>query len=166
MQQDPLPEAAGANGKLRSKLATLVVPVQDGAASSTLAQTISGRQYTFAANDRGLEMMGLECRPDSGETTLIVRRDGAEQRVACGDHRWVKGRLTYKMLTGSAEQAVASCGEWTADDTFTAKICFNETPHCLTLRLKFSGEVLTLDSEMNVDFGPTKQPQLTGRLTP
>jgi hypothetical protein len=140
--------------------------VQDGAASSTLAKTVLGKQYTFAANDRGMEMMGITSSPDGGETTLILRRDGTEQRVVCGDHRWVKGRLTYRMFTGPAEQAVASCGAWTADDTFTAKICFNETPHCLTLRLKFSGELLTLDSEMNVDFGPTKQPQLTGHLTP
>ena len=98
MQQDPLPDAADAHGQLQSKLATLVVPVQDGAASSTLAKSISGQQYTFSANDRGIEMMGIECSPDGGETTLLVRRDGTEQRVACGDHRWIKGRLMYRLF--------------------------------------------------------------------
>ena len=81
MQADPLPDAAEAHDKLQRRLATLVVPVQDGAASSSLAKTVSGKQYTFAANDRKIEMMGIECSADGGETTLIVRRDGTEQRV-------------------------------------------------------------------------------------
>ena len=73
MQTGPATRRRGCQGKLQSKLATLVVPVQDGAASSALAKTISGKQYTFAANDRGIEMMGIECSPEGGETTLIVR---------------------------------------------------------------------------------------------
>jgi CubicO group peptidase (beta-lactamase class C family) len=163
MRRDPLPDAADANAELQRKLATLVVPVQDGAASSSLAKTVSGNQYVFEANDRKIEMMGIACSEDGGETTLVVRSDGTEQRAVCGRERWVKGRLAIGRFP---EQAVAICGAWTADDTFTTKICFYETPHCLTLRLKFAGELLILDSEMNVDFGPTGQPQLTGRLTP
>ena len=107
--------------------------------------------------------MGIECSADGGDTSLILRRNGNEQRVTCGGREWVKGRMFFR---GTSEQTVAACGAWTADDTFAAKVCFRETPHCVTLRLKFSGEQLVLDSEMNVDFGPTRQPQLTGRVTP
>ncbi len=163
MQTAPLPDAAEAHDKLQGRLATLLVPVQDGAASTALAKTVSGRRYTFPANDRGIELMGIECGADGGDTSLILRRNGNEQRVTCGGREWVKGRLFFR---GTAEQAIAACGAWTADDTFTAKVCFRETPHCVTLRLKFSGEQLVLDSEMNVDFGPTRQPPLTGRATP
>jgi hypothetical protein len=61
------------------------------------------------------------------------------------------------------EQPVAASGAWTADDTFTAKLCFYETPQIVTLRLKFAGPQLQYDCEANVSFGPTKDPPLTGR---
>jgi hypothetical protein len=59
------------------------------------------------------------------------------------------------------EQPAAAAGGW-AGDTFTAKICFYETPFIATLRLKFAGDQLIFNSEMNVGFGPTKLPELVG----
>jgi hypothetical protein len=58
---------------------------------------------------------------------------------------------------------VAASGGWTADGTFTAKICFYETPFTVTATLKFSGAELQCSSESNVGFGPTKGPQLSGK---
>jgi len=58
---------------------------------------------------------------------------------------------------------VAASGAWTANDTFTAMLCFYETPYIVTIRLKFSGQELQCDSEANVGFGPTKEPQLVGK---
>jgi hypothetical protein len=49
------------------------------------------------------------------------------------------------------------------ENTFTARICFTETPFILKLNLKFSGSEVLLDSESNVGFGSTKQPQLVGK---
>jgi hypothetical protein len=43
------------------------------------------------------------------------------------------------------------------------KLCAYETPYHTTLTLKFAGDKITLDSEANVAFGPTKRPQLTGQ---
>jgi len=58
---------------------------------------------------------------------------------------------------------VAASGAWTTNDTFTAKLCFYETPFIVTIRLKFSDRELQCNSEANVGFGPTKEPQLTGK---
>ena len=44
------PHYRGSSRKLQSRLATLSVPVQDGAASTTLAKSVSGKRYTFPAN--------------------------------------------------------------------------------------------------------------------
>lgn len=49
------------------------------------------------------------------------------------------------------------------DDTFTANICFNETPFVVTVWLKFSGGEVRLESEANVGFGPTKDAALVGK---
>ena len=59
---------------------------------------------------------------------------------------------------------MAASGAWTAEDTFSAKACLYKTPFCATWRLEFAGDIVLFDQEMNVGFGPTKQPQLVGRL--
>jgi len=163
MQPAPLAEAPQAHEKLRQKLATLVVPVVQQTASSPLADRVSGKRYVFPANDRKIDAIALECGDGSDDAALIVQTEGVEQRIVCGGDRWVKGRLS---LAPGLGREVAACGAWTADDTFTAEVCYYETPHCLTARLKFSDDQLILDSEMNVSFGPTEQPQLTGSLRP
>ena len=73
--------------------------------------------------------------------TLVTRVDGAERRIACGQGAWQKGRAAWGRLP---EQPAAASGAWTADDTFTAKICFTETPFVVTVRLKFSGDEVRL----------------------
>jgi len=133
---------------------------------------VLGKKYVFAANERKLESITLENRGSDGAMTLVVRSGGAEQRIACGHGVWQKGRigspnapsrglgpLAWAQLPG---QPVAASGAWTADDTFTAKLCLYETPFIITVRLKFSGQELQCNSEANVGFGPTKEPQLTG----
>jgi len=92
--------------------------------------------------------------------TLIARFDGVEQRAACGRGVWEKGRMAWGSLP---QQPAAASGAWTADNTFTARICFYETPYIVTVRLKLSGKELHCDSELNVGSGPTKEPLLVGK---
>ncbi len=163
MQAEALPEAVDMQEQLRNKLASLVVPLPTGDASSPLANTVSGKRYRLSENDSGIELIGIESESEGDETTLLIRSDGKDRRVACGVDRWILGQLA---LGSTEEQPVAACGAWTSEDTYTAKICFRETPHCLTMDLKFEDAKLTLDSEMNVMFGPTKRPTLAGRVEP
>ena len=60
------------------------------------------------------------------------------------------------------EQPAAASGAWSADDAFTARICFYETPFIVTFNLKYADDKLVLDSTSNVGFGPTKTPPLSG----
>jgi hypothetical protein len=113
----------------------------------------------FPANDRKLEWVSLEPGKD-GVATLVTRVDGKEQRIACGSGNWQKGRIAWGRLP---EQPAAAAGAWTADDTFTAKVCFPETPFVATIRLKFAGGEARYESEMNVGFGPAKDAPLVGK---
>jgi hypothetical protein len=65
-----------------------------------------------------------------------------------------------------SEQPAAASGAWTADDMFTAKLCFTETPFTVTIGLKFSGPELRCTSEANVGFGPAKDAPLVGKVEP
>jgi CubicO group peptidase (beta-lactamase class C family) len=121
----------------------------------------SDKKYVFPPNERKLEAISVLGDGESGAMTVVAQFGGVDSKFVCGRETWQKGRAAYGVLH---EQPVAASGAWTSDDTFTAKLCFYETPFILTLRLKFSGGEVQVDSETNVNLGPpTKQPKLVGK---
>ncbi|WP_435017453.1 serine hydrolase domain-containing protein [Tundrisphaera sp. TA3] len=149
----PLPADDAARSRLERTLKGLAVRPQEGTASPGKG---IGRRFAFPDNDQKLEAVTLEGDP----TTLVLRVAGAERRIACGSGAWAKGRFGFGPFQ---EQPAAASGAWTGGDTYTAKICFYETPFIVTLKLKFAGEELQFDAQANVGFGATKQPQLVGK---
>jgi CubicO group peptidase (beta-lactamase class C family) len=160
LQKSPLPADADGRKKLEGTLAGLSLRPQPGQGSSALAARLSGRRYVFPTNEQKVEALALEVPAGGGPVTLVARFDGVEQRIACGQGEWRKGRLAYGAFP---EQPVAVSGAWTADDTYVAKMTFFETPFSTTLTLRFADDQLVYDAEFNVAFGPTKQPQLVAR---
>jgi CubicO group peptidase (beta-lactamase class C family) len=160
MKRDALPSDDVGDQKLQSKLASLTMPALKPSASIHIPQAISGTMFSFAPNTQKLETLGLEFGKEGDLATLMVKCNGAaEQRIACGQGEWKKSRLAFGTFP---EQPAAVCGGWTANDVFTTKICFYETPFLLTLNLDFSNDKLRLDPTLNVSFGPTKLGQLVG----
>jgi CubicO group peptidase (beta-lactamase class C family) len=157
----PLAADEGAQERLRARLKGLAVRPQEGSASAASMAKVWGRTYEFPANDQKLESVTLEGGGKDGAVTVVARINGAEQRVACGQGAWRKGRGAWGRLPA---QPVAGSGAWTGDDTFVAKLCFYETPFIFSARLKFSGDEVRCDVESNVGFGPLKQAQLVGKV--
>jgi hypothetical protein len=118
------------------------------------------RKYILPANDRKLESVTLQAGQTEGDEVLVTLVNGAEHRLYCGAGKWRTGRASWGRLP---EQPVAACGAWTADDTFTAKICFSETPFILTVRLTFTGNEVRCESRWNVGFLPTTEATLVGK---
>jgi CubicO group peptidase (beta-lactamase class C family) len=160
MERERLPENPEAQKKLDERLRTLVLRMPAGAATSPVLARISGKRYAFPPNDQNLEAVTVEAGgPDT--VNVVVRQDGVDQRFACRPGRWERGR---HVLGSGPERAMAASGAWTSEDTLVAKLCFYETPFCLTMKLQFTGDQLFHEAEMNVSFGPTKRPRLEGRL--
>ena len=157
MQPSPLPPDDEARVKLVGKLKGLSLRLPAG---SGAPPKVAGKTYAFPANDRKFESIALESGGKDGVVTLVARVDGVERRVDCGRGTWRKGRAAWGRFP---EQPAAASGAWTADDTFTAKVCFTETPFVVTVRLKFTGDEVRCESEANVGFGPTKDAPLTGK---
>jgi CubicO group peptidase (beta-lactamase class C family) len=155
LKRSPLATDDEAQRKLERTLKGLTLRPQAGSASPA---KVSGRKYTFPANERKLETIAL--RSDDEGDTLVARFDGVDRHIACGRGEWKKGRLAYATLP---EQPAAVSGAWTAEDTYTARVCFTETPFIFTVKLRFSGDEVVLASESNVGFGSTRQPALVGR---
>lgn len=147
-----------AHKKLEAALAGLSLPMVKAVAPSELAQKIIGKKYEFPSNNQKFESVAFE-NGDGGQTVLLMRTDGKDKHIVCGKGSWVKGESALGPMTG---QPIAVSGGWTSDDTFTARICFYETPFVSTSKFKFEGDKVTFDTESHVGFGPTKQPQLVG----
>ena len=157
-----LPADAEGRARLERAVTGRQVRPAQGTATPSDAARISGTTFQFEPNDQKVEAVRLEVGR-GGETTLVTRSNGREQRIACGKGEWVKGRLAYGVFP---EQPIAATGAWTAPDTFVAKVCFTETPFAITLTLRVAADQVAYDAEYNVFFGPTKQPQLIGRAGP
>ena len=166
MQSSALRSNAGAARQLREKLAHLEVGPAQGSATSALAAKTLNRKFVFPANDQKFESLALSS-PDAGKTiSLAARIDGKDVSIPCGYQKWKKGRapLFGGRLAQFTDEPMAATFGWPADDTCTIKFCAFETPFHNTLNLKFDGDQVTLDSEANVAFGPTRRPQLIGKV--
>jgi hypothetical protein len=162
MSAGPLPANDSDDRALQTKLTTLALPTPKGSANAHVPTDVSGKTYSFKANDQKLEALGLEFNGSGSETKLVAKFDGkAEQRIPCGANEWKKCRLAFGTRP---EQAAAVSGAWTGDNTYTAKICFYETPFVVTVGMDFSDGHLKFEPVWNVSFGGVKKGQLIGDL--
>ena len=162
MRADALPADPATDDRLARKLASLALPSPSGRSTSPVEARVSGRRYEFPANDGSIEAVGVEFGP---AVTLVIRAGGRERRVPVGRGTWARGGTLpawESPLPGAAEAPVAASGAWNDAETFTVKACFYETPFCENLRLRFAGDALVFDQEMNVGFGPSTRPTLVG----
>jgi CubicO group peptidase (beta-lactamase class C family) len=157
MNTKALPADEGTNTKLVKTLKGLTLKHPE--TKGKPAQVI-GKEFKFPKNDRKLESMMIEAN-DKDAVTIVTRIDGKDRKISIGNGTWLRGKSAWGL--SATEQPTASSGAWTADDTYTAKICFTETPFIVTLKLKFTGNELKYEAESNVGFGQTKEPTLTGK---
>jgi CubicO group peptidase (beta-lactamase class C family) len=162
MQPQALPPDVPGHAALARRLEALVLAAPTGASASAQERRVSGRVFAFPGNAGGVESLAVEF----GENPAVaLRAAGRDFRVPFGRGAWTRGGMLPEWespLPVAAGQPVAASGAWTDEDTLTVKACFYETPFCETLRLRFAGDALVLDQEMNVGFGPTVRPTLVG----
>lgn len=161
MEKSALPANKSEEASLKKTLAGLSMHHPAGAAASAVAAKFSGKEFVFSANEHRLEAIKLDADSSGRVKNVSIRMGGVEQRVESGHGKWPLGRMAYGAFTN---QPVAVSGAWTADDTYSLKLCFYETPTSITATMKFADEQLLYDAEPNVAFGWSKQPQLVGRM--
>jgi hypothetical protein len=76
--------------------------------------------------------------------------------IGCGAGSWEKVQAAFvagaeEWVAAPVEQPVAASGAWTADDTYTVKLAYYETPLAITLTCRFAGDrMLLLNVEHSV----------------
>ena len=170
MKTSPLPANDEVRSKLELKLKGLSLRPQDGA--GTPAQSV-GKKYIFPFNDHKLEAIRLESRAEKGTgnnqsgQTIVMRVDGIEHRIECGQGEWNKGKTQWGLWNQrgwgpKSEQLIAASGAWTSDDTFKAKVCFYETPFTISLNITFFGDEVRFHAKPSLSFDVKSEIQLSG----
>lgn len=152
-----LPPDDDARNNLETALRSLSIKPVRGANTSAIG---AGKKYSFPAGAQKLEEITI-ASGDNGTARLTIRFDGKDRQITLRPGGWEKSRVSWASFP---DQPIAASGAWTDADTFAAKLCFYESPFILSLRFDYSGDEVRLNSETNVGFGPTKQPEIVGRL--
>jgi hypothetical protein len=122
------------------------------------------RKFAFPTNAAGLEGITLTGSDAEKSLVLHLRLSGQDWLIPCGYQDWKKSRapLLAGKLAHFPDEPIAATFAWLADDTCAVKICAYETPYHKTLTLKFAGDQVTLNSELNVAFEAATHRTLTG----
>lgn len=106
-------------------------------------------------------MYSLSLLSSAEGMSILLEREGGEFSMPIGFQSWKKCR---GMIGPFMDEPLAVSGAWSSADTCSIKVLGCETPYALTCSLRFDQDRVFVNSELNVAFGPTKQPELIGQL--
>ena len=155
MGESPLPEQKAKHESLLRKLNDLSVTSPAGRSDSPLAAGVSRRKFEFSKNRHRMRSVTLTER--SGHTVLTLADANGEHEFVCANGTWIHGRTRFEApieggleaLNPEREAPFAASGCWTADDTFTLRICYTESSPISTLTLRFEEQRVAFDRFIN-----------------
>jgi hypothetical protein len=153
-----------AQNALKTRLAGLKLRTIGGLESSPILKEISGKKFKFPENAEHFNSISVVSGKDS--TALKLELNGHQYQLDCVPGQWHDTRFAWtgvSPLEAGHDEPASASGAWNGN-SFTAKIAFSETPYVLTLKCDFANDRVAVDPEFNVAFGPTKRPQLVGRV--
>jgi CubicO group peptidase (beta-lactamase class C family) len=167
LQAQALPEDGFAHEKLANRLSNLVMRQPKGSATSYTANLILNQTYQFESNPTTLTTLRFEDEPDG--YSVILRNESGEHRIRCGSNTWVKSATclfplspTNSVFNPKNSYHIAGSYSWSTSDTLDIVIQYIETPFSYKLSLKFAEKQVSMQHGVNVSFGPTEFPPLTG----
>ena len=161
---DAQPENAAAFAALEGRLAALSLAVPEGLATSPLAAGVSGSRYVTASNAQGISAVSLDF--SGASPVLLVEDADGPHSITVGLGEWARQRTGFKKrineLFDTPDQGLAARGAWSAEDTFVARLTFNETPYTATATFKFEGEQVRVNMGYNVRWGAAAEAEIIG----
>jgi len=157
MQDNPLPVNRDGYQALQDKLSKLALSTVAGKDSSPLASSISGKTYILEENYTGIKSIFFAL--SGADKSITLTNDAGPQQVMPGFDIQKKGSIAFPQF---GQQVIASSGAWTAPDNYCLRMCLYQTPYYFTMNFTFKGNEVTVNSEMNVSFGPAGNPAIKG----
>lgn len=157
-----LPEDSASQQALTQKLRALSLSLPSGNATSAMAASVSGTRFTAQSNSQGITALQLDF--DGQSPTLHISDADGEHIIPVGVGTWARGRTDFKKrindLFDTTDEGIAAMGAWTANDTFTARLVFTETPYTVITAFKFGTDRVALDVSYNVRWESTTEPEV------
>ena len=124
-----------------------------------------GKVYQLASNVLHVEKISVTST-DANGSVLELQAQGKTEEIALGRDAWKLGEVQPGLLDvrylGIPDTKIGGQGQWTAPDTFAAKIVFYQTPIYLQLELKFAAGKVAVKTSYNASFSKNPEPDIEG----
>lgn len=162
---EDLPAEPAAHEALLAKLASLrLEPPQLIAEVPNTESEVSGKR--FALDENPYRWIALTVQFESQAAVVTLENCDGEFVLRCGRGAWAEGRgvlLQSAPFQVGQNLRMMSSFTWRSQDTLSITLRYIETPFYVTSELKFSGDELTVQQQVNVSFMGPELPSLHGR---
>jgi CubicO group peptidase (beta-lactamase class C family) len=158
-KEEPLQSNDVAYKALQEKTASLKLNPAEGEKSSTIAEKVSGVNYSLEENDWGWKTIAFKLTDDNPSVTFSYNDSTYSIPIGFGEYK--EGNFIFPQR---GSQSVATSAGWIAGDTLKLMMFLDETPHGYMNKISFDNDKFTMERELNVSFGPTKQKPLMGKM--
>jgi CubicO group peptidase (beta-lactamase class C family) len=161
MHAEKLEENLADRAELVSALARLEMPMAKNLSSPNV---MFEQEFVVAENPYGLEKIAFKNLTNGVE--VIVQNSLGTHHLECIFGSWQPNKTRFDSVTTfghNLPRKVAANAAWLEPDLLEVRLCYVETSFSYTMRFKFSGESLNIESNANVGFGSTQREPMTAR---
>ena len=144
MKEEALPENRSAAEELKTRLASLALPVPAKTEDSPLAETIRNKRFLLEENNLKLKYLTLDFAGDS--CSLSLGNGETVRTIPFGRGEWIPsmtemaGPGILRRPGASSSNLVAGAFSWEDDSTLVLILRYIESPHHLKITCTFEGD--------------------------
>jgi CubicO group peptidase (beta-lactamase class C family) len=168
IKNSKLPENTDLSAALKGRLAMLALPVASSG-NSPVVSSISGKTFTFPANDKHLDNLNLQF--SDSICKVAMRIDSNDYNLAFGAGHWARGETTLTgpnlLLAAKAHNVglppakIAGNFNWKDGSTLELVLRYIESPHTETITCNFNNKKVLVGFSYSTMPG-AKQPEIAG----
>lgn len=155
---DSLPHSEESADELVKQLQNLRLVAPQVVSSSPNETTFTG-QYQLDENELNWETFSLGFEDD--ELCIKLRDREGDHNLRCGRGAWIE---QSSELNDGKEQRIAASFTWSDLDTLEFTVRYIETPFCHTVVCRLDETKLSMEIQLNVNFGAKEAIRVVGEL--
>lgn len=159
LHDEPLAPDPDGRAALQRRLGELRLVPPTGRDTTVTGARLAGRTVAFGANALGVTHAVLDAGEEEDRITV---RAGRRTWALRAGHREPLPQSVR--LAPRAPSAALVSGTWTGPDVYLLTVRYPETPFVWTVQVEVFGEQVTVSPSVNVAFGATRLPVLTGTV--
>jgi CubicO group peptidase (beta-lactamase class C family) len=166
-KEEALPADTALAATLKSRLASLSLPVSPKAPDSPVAAIISGKTFMLESNDQQLDSVSFEF---NGELCRMkLSSAGNVYSLDFGSGKWTEGetgKAGPRLIAtgvGLPARKVVGCYFWKDENTIELTLRYIESPHHETFSCKILKDKIVMNIAPSIAFG-SKQKDIKGTL--